>query len=288
MLPSAAADVAAGYVLAAGAFSAQALWVAAGSVCVYAGGLALNDWADQAHDRATRPDRPIPSGAVPAVVALGLGWGLFGLGPLIALAAGRPASALLALAALGAGVYDLWGRGPLLGPTLLGFCRAANLGAGLVAGASARHAFPPPALVLAGAPLLYGAYVFVVSRLGRLEDEEDLLDGNRRPRAALAQAGLLIVLAGALGIPAQPAVGFAPPLALAAAGALGLVQLALSSATWTRGRVEAAMGQALRRLLVFTATLALCARGPHGLVIAAAILGGYPLSFWLRGLFPPS
>ena len=51
------------------------------------------------------------------------------------------------------------------------------------------------------------------------------------------------------------------------------------------------MGLALRRLLVFTASVsALNWSPPHhaALIVSAAIFCGYPLSFWLRKAFPPS
>ena len=48
-----------------------------------------NDWADREHDAKTRPGRPIPSGAIPAGLALALGLGLLVLGPVLALQVDR-------------------------------------------------------------------------------------------------------------------------------------------------------------------------------------------------------
>ena len=45
---------------------------------------------------------------------------------------------------------------------------------------------------------------------------------------------------------------------------------------------------ALRRLLIFTATVALLRGAPAGVIVSLAILSGYPISFALRKLFPPS
>src|SRR5882672_4413105 len=86
LAPSAAADIAAGVVLASG------LWPASGkpwllmlaSLCVYHGGMALNDWADRAADAQSRPTRPIPSGAISARVALVLALALLLTGPVLA------------------------------------------------------------------------------------------------------------------------------------------------------------------------------------------------------------
>ena len=83
LFPSAFADVAAGIVLGTrGAglpLGTSALLVLA-SLCVYHGGMALNDWVDREGDRRTRPERPIPSGAIPAPAALAITAGLFAVG----------------------------------------------------------------------------------------------------------------------------------------------------------------------------------------------------------------
>jgi hypothetical protein len=49
------------------------------------------------------------------------------------------------------------------------------------------------------------------------------------------------------------------------------------------------MGMSLRRLLVFTAAATLlCVPQTRAWIVAGAILAGYPLSFALRRVFPPS
>jgi len=62
---------------------------------------------------------------------------------------------------------------------------------------------------------------------------------------------------------------------------------------WTPLDVRRTMGLLLRRLLMVSAVLALAAArfpdaGRDGVVVAAAILCGYPLAHQLRRLFPPS
>lgn len=292
LAPTAAADVVAGAVLAVGRWpGSSVLWVVLGSLCTYHGGMILNDWADQVHDRQTRPDRPLASGAIRPAVALLVAWLLFALGPLVALRAGREPSGLLVAAAVAAVVYDLWGRGPWTGPLLLASCRALNLGAGLSIAASAELGFAPLPAVVAAAPLLYGAYVFTVSRLGRLEDGEDAAPLGRRPSALLSLAAIWLAGAGALAFFASAradSYGPWPSLALAVVGAVGLLQLAIATPAWTPPLVGRAMGQALRRLLVFSAVLALAAQGSHGLVAAIGILSGYAISYVLGRWFPPS
>ncbi len=293
LLPSAAADVAAGLIV-----GGHGQWMADGrpwrligaSLCIYHGAMALNDWADRAADASDNPTRPIPSGAVPASVALALAllmhlgavllaWGVTPL-------AGAWATALALLASL----YDLIGRGPLLGPTLLALCRAGNLGLGLCAPAWIVGVAPAtlPTLVLMPC---YGAYVFLVSRLGRMEDGEDTAPLGQRPRFYLLLAGLALLAPALfpLGFPIHGC-NVAAALLLAAAGAYGLLRTALQTQQWERALVRESMGLALRRLLIPTATMSLLAGGwtSAGYYVAAAILAGYPLSFALRKAFPPS
>jgi 4-hydroxybenzoate polyprenyltransferase len=137
LLPSALADVAGGVVLGNlghWPVGAGPWWLLGSSASVYHGAMALNDWRDREHDRATRPTRPIPSGAVPAGTALTLALLLLGFGPLLALQHSREAALWSLGLSLLAASYDLVGRGPLLGPLLLAACRAGNLGLGLFLG----------------------------------------------------------------------------------------------------------------------------------------------------------
>ena len=311
LAPSAAADVAAGIVLGGGCWPvgfAPFLLIAA-SLCVYHGGMVLNDWADREHDGETRPDRPIPSGRVPAGAAGLLGFALLLAGPWIAVGAGRgPAFVLGGVAALAA-AYDLFGRGPVLGPMLLGLCRFGNVTAGIVFGRLVAaemwpDAFPGSTLIPAppelGVAVLYGLYVFLVSVLGRLEDGEDPRMTGRRPGFLVAAiAGLLLSLpivpipfVPLEAFPEEPTFLYENRITLAslvaAAGAFGLLRAAFRRAPWTRPRLEQTMGMALRRLLIFTSASALLSGTQQGLIVAVAILVGYPVSFALRRVFPPS
>jgi 4-hydroxybenzoate polyprenyltransferase len=325
LAPSAAADIAAGIVLGAGFWpggSAPWLLIAA-SLCIYHGGMVLNDWSDREHDGRTRPDRPIPSGRVPAGAAALLGFALLVAGPWIALGAERSAAYVLAGVAALAAAYDLFGRGPVLGPLLLGACRAGNMAAGIVLGRALgadayaweehRAVFAPLAADFVPAAL-YGGYVAVISVLGRLEDGEDARPLGRLPAMLLAVATAFLLSLPILPLPALPTSGVAwlspdfdgngllelggPSFLerhritlaslVSALGAFGLLRLVFRTTPWTRTRVVQAMGMALRRLLIFSASLALLRGTPAGLVVCLAILAGYPLSFALRKVFPPS
>src|SRR5215212_9235520 len=128
---TAAADVLAGYLTVTagrGTFDAEQLtWLLVSTVCLYAGGVVLNDYFDEAVDRVERPERPLPSGRVTRSAARRLAVGLLIMGGLAAATVG-PLSLGLALAiALSASVYDAIGKRTALGPLNMGFCRFLNL-----------------------------------------------------------------------------------------------------------------------------------------------------------------
>ena len=269
------------------------------SLGVYHGAMALNDWVDREDDARTRPDRPIPSGAIPAPLALFTSAVLLIGGLLWATAAGLAAGAWMLVVAALAVLYDLVGRGPWIGPLLLGLCRAGNLGAGLMSpwlvGATAEPRWS--LLWLAG---LYGAHVFFISRLGRLEDDEDDRPLAHRPTRALrgiALTRLLIPLVGlvVLATPSAPptgklSLGLLVAAGLAAWGAMGTYRTMAAGAreTWTRASVGRATGQSLRGLPTFTGAMACMGifLGPVCLPALAFGLGGAWLSGRLRSTFP--
>lgn len=293
LFPSAAADIAAGIVLGAGVWpggSTPFLLILA-SLAIYHGGLALNDWGDRDHDGRTRPDRPIPSGDIAPPMALGLGLGGLVLGPALAFALSPRVGMVLAGVALCAALYDLWGRGPWRGPSMLALCRAGNLYAGLLFGIL--HAQGAGAGSLDGRllfPLAYGLYVFVVSRLGRLEDGEDTLDSDQTPRRILGGIAAILLATGILGggLVEGSILRRMLPVAVALASAWGIVQVSHSPEPFTPQRIGMAMGACLRRLLIVSCIAALASPGPAGLWVAAGILLGYPISASLKRTFPPS
>jgi len=69
--------------------------------------------------------------------------------------------------------------------------------------------------------------------------------------------------------------------------ALGLLR-ARPAQPWTRDDVGRVVGMGLRRLLVATCALSAGLGSPDATLVGALILGGYPLSYALRRLFPPT
>jgi len=130
LAPSAAADVSAGLLIGSygGDWLEHLAPLVASSLAIYHGGMVLNDYADRGQDERARPDRPLPSHAISARSALSVGVALELLGIALAASVSWRAGAWMAGVALLACTYDFLGRGPWLGPALLGACRAANLG----------------------------------------------------------------------------------------------------------------------------------------------------------------
>jgi len=300
LAPSAMADIAAGILLGGHGhwpIGSSAPWrLILTSLCIVHGAMILNDWSDRGGDGITRPDRPIPSGAISAGRALRLGGLLLVLGPVIAYTVSPglawPAAGLSVLAL----VYDLGLRGPVQGPLLLAICRAGNLSLGWLAGCHLSGASPE--LAATWPALLYFGYVFFVARLGRLEDDEDPRPLGQRPRAYLGGAAVCLVLGPVSLLPRfGPSLGFFAALSLSLGGAVVLLREAISSEAWDRKRVGENMGRALRRLLIFSAALSVATLERSfatpdgswdGMWVGLIILGGYPISFALRRVFPPS
>ncbi|WP_323095863.1 SCO3242 family prenyltransferase [Intrasporangium sp. YIM S08009] len=134
------------------------------STCLYWAGMALNDWADRDLDATERPERPIPSGRVPARTALGVAAGLTVGGVAVAgVAAGRAGAAVATLLAAAVWAYDLGPKDGPLGAATMASTRALDVALGASAGglAGIRTAAVPAALV--------GAHTAGVTALSRGE-----------------------------------------------------------------------------------------------------------------------
>lgn len=295
LLPSALADAVCGVVLGAGGWpGSRALLALVVSACLFHGGMALNDWADREEDARLDRDRPLPSGRIAPSAALALVVVLFVVAVATAASVAPAAGYAAAAVALLAAVYDLVGRGPLKGPVLLGLCRAGNLTAAAFVGAAVAGVALEPWLLIAPA-VAYAAYVFTLSRMGRMEDDTEQEPGAR-PRPLLGVLAVLLGLAPLIAAGAQALVqepsydvwhvaSVLVGVVLAGRGAGALVAEARAHQNWTRGEVMAAMGIALRRLALFTCAVTFGLGEP---LAGAAILLVYPLGARLRRAFPPS
>jgi 4-hydroxybenzoate polyprenyltransferase len=180
---TAVADVLAGYAVAGLGHSRALPWLIAATACLYAGGVALNDFFDRHLDAVERPERPIPSGRTPPAAAAAFGGILLAAGVALASRATREAMFLATAIAAFVLLYDAWGkRHAPIAPWTMGLCRALNLMLGVAAvPAALSHAWP-----LAIVPLVYISAVTAVSR-GEVH-------GGKRGVALLALISLTFVL----------------------------------------------------------------------------------------------
>lgn len=139
-LPTAVADVFAGAAIA-GMFTdvhdlsflgtdipMRILPLVVASVCLYAGGVVLNDVFDLKIDKIERPERPIPSGLISLKSAAFFGALLLLLGVLSAFLVNVLCGGIALLLAIAIIVYDSFSKKyPLLGPLNMGVCRGLNL-----------------------------------------------------------------------------------------------------------------------------------------------------------------
>ncbi|WP_309072158.1 SCO3242 family prenyltransferase [Arthrobacter sp.] len=155
------------------------------SACLYAGGMALNDYADREIDSRERPERPIPSGRISARNALAAAATLTvaGLG-LSAVGGGRRALAVGAPLAVSIWTYDLLAKNhPVFGSLTMGSCRALDV----LMGAGSAHL--RPALGAAG---IMGGHTVAVTLLSRGE-----VNGTTTTTASGVAAGTAL-LAGSV------------------------------------------------------------------------------------------
>jgi 4-hydroxybenzoate polyprenyltransferase len=138
------------------------LRVAISASLFYTGGMFLNDAFDEAFDRRSRPERPLPAGDVTRGEVLGIGVGLLLVGELL-LFPSRSAAMLGALLAAAIVFYDYRHKGSAAAPVVMGMCRGLVYAiAGTVAGAAG-------AILAIGAAIMTGyvaGLTLVAKRVG--------------------------------------------------------------------------------------------------------------------------
>lgn len=188
---TAAADVLAGFLfVGAGREQLGALLpLLAASICLYAGGVVMNDVCDAAKDAIERPGRPIPSGAVSRRRAAWLGVILLGVGAGLCVPVGGP-SLGLGLALMASIVaYDVVLKRTPLAPAAMGACRAINLLLGMsVAGSWCSSA----GIYAASLMWLYAASVTFFARF------EAGVTSKKRLR--IGTAGIMAAVMGLVGL----------------------------------------------------------------------------------------
>jgi hypothetical protein len=165
-LPTVWTNVAVGWFLSGGGWTAELGWLVLGTSLVYVAGMTLNDAFDAAWDREHAPGRPIPAGRIGEGAVWGLGLAEMGVGVavLLALTTAHPAlvGGLVAAVLLYNWLHKRWAGSVLL----MGLCRAlVYLAAGSAVVSQTRAIeVPTSLLVLAGGAILYIAGLTLVAR----------------------------------------------------------------------------------------------------------------------------
>ena len=262
-------DVLAGFGIA-GLAPVRALpWLLAATVCLYAGGVVLNDVFDLEVDRRERPERPLPSGRVTRRAAATLGAALLAAGVTFACLASAGAGTVAGATAACVLLYDAWGkRQTWLGPVNMGLCRAGNLMLGVAAvPAALTWAWPLGAL-----PLVYISAVTAVSR-GEVH-------GGNRPVGALALISLGLVLLALLWLSSPLSVHGLSPAGLLLTAVLAVRLLPPYLKVWQRPEPQA-IRQAVRTgvlsLVLLDAVLGAVYAGPiySGVIVVTALAAGW-------------
>jgi 4-hydroxybenzoate polyprenyltransferase len=183
------------------------LRVALAASLFYTGGMFLNDAFDEAFDRRSRPERPLPAGDVSRGEVLGVGCGLLAAGEALLLS--HPYAALLGLVLAAAIVfYDYRHKGSSVAPIVMGACR------GLVYGIAGTSAGIASATIAVGGAVMttYVAGLTVVAKMAGARARwlvPMLIAG-----IALVDAAWIATIAGRLDLALIAASGFPATLAL--------------------------------------------------------------------------
>ncbi|NHT19343.1 UbiA family prenyltransferase [Cellulomonas sp. IC4_254] len=259
------------------------------SACLYAGGMALNDWADREVDAAERPERPIPSGRIDPRHALRVAAGLGAAGLALAAAGGgRRALAVAGPLAAAVWLYDARLKDTAAGPAAMAACRGLDvlLGAGVGHLRAAAPAAAALAAHTAGVTVLSRGEVHGTTRgvatavaVGTVVVSGAVLTGPvRRPGAGGALGALgAPEAAGAAGAPdaagatAGPVAGVALTVAAAAYLAQCLPPQVAAARTPTAPAARAATGAGIRAMIPLQAAWAARAGRPGAALALGAV-----------------
>lgn len=293
-LATAAADSLAGYLVVSGLQALEwppvACWLAVlASVGFYAAGMVLNDVYDVAIDRDERPERPLPSGAIPVSRAAAVGNLLMVVGGIAAcaaaVAANTPWPAFVG-AALTAAIwlYDRHAKATCFGPAVMGTCRGLNwlLGMTAAGGPVATHQWAIP---LGMAVYVAGITLFARDEAGRSR-RATLVAG------AVTMAAGLAVAAGCVWLPWRDGIvrmaTLPAPTWLMLWGILStsiVLRAVRAVADPAAARVRAAVGNAIMSIITLDAVLVLAACGERWAIVVICLLAWFLVG---RRLVPPT
>ncbi len=272
---TAAADVLAGFLFAGGSSDEWyiLLRLMAASVCLYAGGVALNDVCDADQDATQRPHRPIPAKLISHSTALRMSSALLIGG--VAISATVSAQALLVAMAIFSSIiiYDFLKSMPVA-PLFMGLCRAFNLLLGMY---GLETLIPLPAVRPMSAMFLYVASLTVFARREA--------SGRSRLQLSMGMLGMAAALLSLWGFRWYGYNARYPEYRILA-GALLVVVLYLGLTTmWDPSprRVQRAVRTLVLGIVVLDACVAWVAAGPlAGFCVLALLIPAVILARFLR------
>ncbi|PJZ84214.1 UbiA-like protein EboC [Leptospira harrisiae] len=151
------------------------------TICLYGGGVVLNDFFDIAIDTKERPERPIPSGKVSKHSALIFGSVLLGIGILFAYLYQNQSGWISIFIVFSILAYNRFAKHhPVLGPLVMGICRGGNL----VLGMSLVENIELYQFFLSVLPIVYIGAITMISR-------DEVHGGKKTP---LMVAGVLCLM----------------------------------------------------------------------------------------------
>jgi 4-hydroxybenzoate polyprenyltransferase len=137
----------------------------------YVGGMYLNDFCDREIDARDRPGRPIHAGEIGAGTVLSIGFGLLATGIALMIPFGPAAMIWAVVLAAIILLYDVWHKGNVLSPVVMGACRALvyiGTGAALAGSTSAAAMIGAVALASHVAGITYAAKQESLDKIGNL------------------------------------------------------------------------------------------------------------------------
>jgi 4-hydroxybenzoate polyprenyltransferase len=289
--PTAVADVWMGYAVATGKLepTLPLCLMTAASLCLYHGGMALNDAKDADEDINDNRGRPIEKGFISRHVAYGLAYTLSAIAIAVSfylsVTFGRYDALLIATLLLAAIIaYNSRYKATIAGPMLMAFCRFLNVQLGSSAAIYALQTVEGKAATDAadafGASFIIGCYVLGLTLYARHET------------TAAKRIPLLVGLSISLAAIALGATTLAIPLTVlpltwylmfAVAGLFATRGMVAGILQPTPKNIGRGVGIAIQGLVVIDATLATLYAGP---VAGLAILALLPVTMLLARWIP--
>ena len=272
---TAVGDIVAGYLIVSRGLTVNwrdLIILSIASVCLYAGGVVLNDYFDRDIDAVERPERPIPSGRIHERDALKLGFRLLGLGCVFAVGVGVTSLIVAVLLAACIVLYDSKGkRIEYVGSVNMGACRFLNVVLGAT-GVSSAATFQVETWLWFVLPVAFLVFLYI-SAVTLLATGE--VWGGNRVISSLVFGAVAVVIGGVLWLGltdrlVDPVYSF-PFLAVFAVATLGVIGRVVKRPIAPNIRV--AIKTCVLSLLLLDAAIAAGAGGiAFGIGVAALIV----------------